>query len=156
MKLSGLRKLEIKLRNRRAKRRRRKIKRLMMMISLGMMIKMKSLSLLLSLLLLSLRKKNLLPSPLLSLMSRSMNKRLTFKNFLKKSKPSILTVLFGILNPNLLKLPTECKSFRLDVWLKTLKSVLKTFSNKLKDGKKFNPLIQLASKSFDHLYLNVG
>lgn len=99
------------------------------------------------------RKRSLLPSP--SLSSRWRSTRLVSILSLSPIRSTLWksTVWSGTRSPRSSKSPTECKNFRLDVLLKTIRSSLTTSSIRSLLGKMMcNLLIWLACKSFDSLY----
>lgn len=98
------------------------------------------------------KKLNQLPSQLLSSTLRLKIPKLILTLWPRRSWKDKSTVWSGTTNQRKSTLPTEFKNSKWVVSLKTPKSLLTTFSNPSKLGKKFNLLIWSACKNCDLLY----
>ena len=98
------------------------------------------------------KKPNQLPSQLSFLTLRLKTLKLILTPWPKRFWKDKLTVWSGTTNQRKLTLLTEFKNSKWVVSLKTLRSLLTTFSNQLKPGKKFNQSIWSACKNCDLLY----
>lgn len=148
------RKVDKRRKRRRMKRNRKRRLRLsqltMMMMTPSLNLHQRLLQLLQSRNLMQRRRKiNPLRSQLSFSRWRSMTKRLILTLLGKKFLKEKSTVSFGTTNQRRSMLPTECKSSRWVVLLKTIKCWPMTFLSLLKNGKKSNLLTWLACKNFE-------